>query len=173
MAKCRRPEFNMDKNQLTKDLAVWLKRLLTQKYGKQYSQIEVITPDRDLKRLNHPDLRTLEGSHAWEFTPDVVGILKGNDTRIVLLNRSSSAISLKEIGEMYCYAQLANPLHAIVISPKAASSEVNGILLDKMMQEQILAYDEDNQILVLGWNTSDKNIELNSVIPLEMKNFFK
>ena len=162
----------MDKHKLTKDLATWLERLLIEKYGSQYDNIEVITPDRDLKRLNHPDLKILDGSHAWEFTPDVVGILKGDDTQIVLLNRSSSAISLKEIGEMYCYAQLANPLYAIVISPKAASSEVNGILLDKMMQEQILTYNEDSQILVLGWNTEAKNIDLNSVIPLEMKNFF-
>jgi hypothetical protein len=163
----------MEKNQLTKDLAQWLKNLLTEKYGKQYSHIEVLTPDRDLKRLNHPVIRTIEGSHTWEFTPDVVGILQGSDTRIVLLNRSSSAISLKEIGEMYCYSQLANPLLAIVISPKAASSEVNGILLDKKMQKQILSYNESNQILVLGWNVNDKNVEPNSVIPLEMKEFFK
>jgi hypothetical protein len=163
----------MDKHQFTKELVSWLKQFLEIKYRNEYSAIEVIAPDRDLKRLNHPDLRNIEGSHAWEFTPDIIAILKGNQTRIVLVNRSINAISLKEIGEMYCYAQLSNPLLAMVISPKAASSEVNGILLDKLMQQQILTYDNDNQIMVLGWSEDNKKIELNSVIPLEKKNFFK
>ena len=163
----------MDKNQFTKELTKWLKNFLTDKFGRDYESIEVIAPDRDLKRLNHPDIRTLEGSHAWEFTPDIIAILKGKDTRIVLLNRSMSAISLKEIGEMYCYALLANPLLALVISPKAASSEVNGILLDKLMQKQILTYNGNNQILVLGWSAEQNTVDLNSVIPLEKKDFFK
>lgn len=163
----------MDKNKLTKDVAAWLKGFLNNKYGRDYSTIEVVTPDRDLKRLNHELLQDIEGSHAWEFTPDIIGILKGDETKIILVNRSTSAISLKEIGEMYCYAQLSNPLLAIVISPRAASSEVNGILLDKTMQEQVLNYDEDKQILVLGWDTEAQKVDLNSVLPLDKKELFR
>lgn len=164
----------MDKEQLTESIATWLKEFLDQKFGAQYDEIEVIKPTRNLNLLTDSSIRSISGSNAWEFKPEIIAILTKNSGSpdIVLVNRSTSSISLKEIGEMNCYAQLAIPMLAMVISPKAASSEVNGILLDNHMRERILNFGGRYLLSVVGWD-EDNNMPLaDSISPIEMESFF-
>lgn len=164
----------MDKEQLTESIAGWLKKFLEQKFGSEYDNIEIIKPTRNLNLLSDSAIRDITGSNAWEFKPDIIAALTKSDgpNRIVLVNRSTSSISLKEIGEMNCYAQLSVPMLAMVVSPKAASSEVNGILLDNHMRERILDFGGDYPLSVVGWDEENNMPSGDSISPIDMESFF-
>ena len=163
----------MDKQLLTDSVAVWLDSFLKKKYGDVYKSIRVVKPERNLNLLTDTSLRGISGYNSWEFKPDVIGLLTDQygKTDIVLVNRNTSSISLKEIGEMNCYAQLALPLLSMIISPKAASSEVNGILLDNKMQERILGYGGSSPLMVMGWDEVENHPMVDSILPIDSDKF--
>jgi len=164
----------MNSRQLTQSIAAWIEQFLRTKFGSEYSTITVMQPEKNLNLLSDATLRAIKGSTAWEFKPDIMAILTRTDgtSDIVLINRSTSAISLKEIGEMNCYAQLAQPLFAMVVSPKAASNEVNGILLDIHMRDRIVDYSGRNPIAIVGWNEETGMPQADTISPIEMESFF-
>ena len=164
----------MNKEQLTLSIAAWLKDFLNSKFGNSYKTIQVLTPKRKLNLLVNDLLSDTTNSNAWEFKSDVIAILtKENGLRdIVLVNRSTTSISLKEIGEMNCYAQLAAPMLALVISPKAASSEVNSILLDNHMRKRILDYGGKYPLSVIGWDQENNKPQSNTISPIDMESLF-
>lgn len=130
---------------LSEKLLFWLNKYLEKKYSFKYL-IEVFIPKSYISKLPNDSIKKIPNYTSFDFKPDILGILQSkenpNIVKLILVNRSTSSLSLKEIGEIICYSRIANPEEAFLISPKALANEVNLILFDKAMQTNILSYQD-------------------------------
>ena len=160
------------KDQYTKIVSEWLNNYLTIKYSKEY-RIEVLIPDTNISRINNDSIKRVENYSLLDFCPDVLGILvskRNNDVKLVLLNRSISAISVKEIGEMNIYSYLINPELAFIASLRGLPNEVNSLLLNEDTCHSLLDYNGKN-IFILKID-ENKKVDNNVTFPREFKNSF-
>ncbi len=158
----------ISKSEFTEILEKWLNNYLIKKYSERY-KIKVVIPSSNLSKLHEPEIKMYPGYSVLEFKPDILGILtekKSNDVEIVLLNRSISAISLKEIGEMHCYSRLCDPKESFIISPKGLPNEVNLLLLNKIIERQVLFYKDNKFIKILGFDIKKEDIDGKTNFPI-------
>lgn len=164
----------MDKNIFTNKLKNWLDNFLNIKFSETHEVVSVLIPETSLAKMNNEAIKQMANYSTWEFKPDVLGILKNKKNsrlELVLLNRSTSALSLKELGEMNCYAKLTGALLALVASTNGVSNEVNILLLEDKIRQRVLSYGEGQDIIVIGWDEKNDQISEDSVIPFSKKDF--
>lgn len=123
--------------------------------------IEIFSTQTSLSKTKNSYLNNIQNISSFEFSPDILVILRlKKEIKLCFINRSNSAISLKEIGEMNTYCKIAKPYKSYIISPKWISSEVNILLFNDDIKNRLLDYwgenyiniwmiDEDNNINVL------------------------
>lgn len=165
----------MDKNQLTDALVAWLPEFIKRNFQDQYDLLEVIKGPQQLSRLNNQHIKNLQNYSSWEFKPDVLGILKSkidSTIKLAFINRTTAGISLKEIGELHCYAKLAKADFAILASTSGVSNEVNILLVDKSIRARVLGYESNKSICLFSWNEENGKANRDSVLPTEMRNLF-
>ena len=161
----------MDKKEFTKKTAEWLKDFLS----KKYDVLEVLIPESNLSKIRNEYIKSCIDYSSWEFKPDVLGIVKNKDNgeiELVLLNRSVSSISLKEIGELYCYSKLINSKMSFLLSLNGVSNEVGILLLDTDAKKRLLNYGDGKEIVILSWDSKKNGVNYDSVIPFEKKSLF-
>lgn len=159
------------KSEFTKAMGKWLADYLENSYSKEYD-IKVFIPQSTLSRLSSSEFKGIPNSSSFEFKPDILGVLTNKMTgnnELVFLNRSISAISLKEIGEILCYCRLANPREAFICSPKGVPTELNLLLLDDVIQNRLLNYGDDRYIALFKWNHLKSEVDMRSVFPTSKK----
>lgn len=168
-------KFDMDKIQLSKELVAWLPKFIQKHYVAEYEVLEIHESPTMLSKLNSQYIKFLPNYSSWEFSPDILGVLrKKSDSTIalVLINRAVSGLSLKEIGELHCYAKLAKANFAFLVSTSGVSNEVNILLVDKPIRDRLLNFAENKTITIFTWNEDTKSADKNSVLPIEMRNLF-
>ena len=161
-----------NKQEITDILRSWLENYLKKHYSNEFF-IEVNIPESNLSKLAIDSIKSIPGFSSFDFKPDILGILKNKKTRkieLVFLNRSTNAISLKEIGEMLCYSKISQPILSFIASPKGLPNEVNLLLLNKERENQLLSYSSTNKIIIFKWNSQKNYLDLNSIFPLESRN---
>jgi hypothetical protein len=107
---------------------------------------------------------------SFEFHPDILGLLTSKiDGKVetVLLNRSVSAISLKEIGEMNCYSKILHAKHSFLASLKGLPDEVNLKLLNNDVSNKVLKISESNTIHIFKWDEKIDDIDQITLFPIE------
>lgn len=164
----------MDKQFFTNILRDWLENFLKKKFSLSHEIILVTIPNTSLSKINNEYIKQITNYSAWEFKPDVLGIIKEKKSgklELVLLNRSTSALSLKELGEMNCYARLTGSILAVVASLNGVSNEVNILLLEDSIRNRVLDYGNNQPLLVIGWDEKNNRINEDSIIPFEYKDF--
>lgn len=165
----------MNKIELTVRLAEWLTKFLEEKYSRDFN-VEVLIPDSNFSKLANEKLKRVGGYTSFDFKTDVVGILENKmsgSVELVLMNRSISAISLKEIGEMNCYCRLVNPRHAFLCSLKGLPEEVNLILLNNNLEQKLLKINKDLDIVIFKWDVVSDHIVEISLFPISQRVNFK
>ena len=136
--------------------------------------IEVIIPQSNISKLAHPKIKKIENYTLFDFKPDVLGLLtsKANsEVKIVLLNRSVSAINVKEIGEMNIYSSISDPLDSFIVSPKGLPTEVNTLLLNDSIEASLLSYNNEKTIVLLKLLDNGK-IDNKNIFPRKLKDYF-
>lgn len=162
----------MEKKDFTEKLKNWLEDFLGRKFGSAYDILEVIIPTSNLSKLNDEYIKSFQNYSSWDFKPDVFAIIRNKETHqseIVLLNRSISALSLKEIGEINCYARLTKAKYSFLASTRGLSSEVNILLLDDNIRERVMQLNGGQEIIIFAWDEKMDSINTNSVIPFEKR----
>lgn len=162
----------MDKLQLTKELKVWFGHFLENKFSDDYNLLDVFIPETVLSKINNDHLKKIPGYSSWDFNPDIVAILENknnSDIQIAILNRSTSSISLREIGEVNLYAKLSDALLAFLVSPKGISSEVSLLLVDDQIRDRLLSYNENKNLIIFSWN--ENSVDGKSIVPIKYKSF--
>lgn len=161
----------MDKQDFTSTLITWLRQFITNKLP-IYSLLEIITPESTLNRLNNAYLRQIPHSVTWEFTPNIVALLKNNETssiETVFINRTTKSVSLREVGELKVYATIADPIYAFIASTKSSSTEVGLLMLEKDIRERCLNYDSSKSMYIFGWDDENNKPLVDSIIPIEKR----
>ncbi|MHA1303911.1 MAG: hypothetical protein ACTSQE_17090 [Candidatus Heimdallarchaeaceae archaeon] len=167
--------MKISKSDFTKTIRQWLVSYLEKMYAENYA-IEVFVPESSLSRLSFSGVKSIPNSSSFEFKPDILGVLtnKNNGSvELVFLNRTMSAISLQEIGEILCYCRLANPKVAFICSPKGVPTEINLLLIDDDIQNRLLNYSDDRCVTVFKWNQLKSEVDLKSVFPMSQKEKFR
>lgn len=160
------------KDQYTKIVSDWLNNYLNLKYSKEY-QIEVLIPDTNISKINNRSIKRVENYSLLDFCPDVLGILvskRNNNVKLILLNRSISTISVKEIGEMNIYSNLINPELAFIVSLRGLPNEVNSLLLNEDICHSLLDYG-GKKIFILKID-GNKKVDNKVTFPREFKDSF-
>ncbi len=160
----------MNKDQLSLELKDWLRSYLSRRA--EIEVIDVIIPESNISKLNIGSIKLLSGYSTWDFKPDVLGIVQlveSGEVKLVLLNRTTSAISLREIGEIRLYSQLVDPLMSFLISLNGVSTDVAVLLLDNQIEQRLLKYADEKEIIIITW--SEGSMKQDSVIPLSSTGF--
>ncbi len=161
----------MDKETFTLELEKWLRAFIANKLD-DYRLLEIVKPVSALNRLNIQNIKRLERSTTWEFTPNLIAIIENKSTQnleTILVNRTTKSISLREVGELKVYATIANPLYAFMASVKGSSNEVGLLMLDKDIRERCLNYGSNRNIFIFGWDENNSAPASDTVIPLESR----
>jgi len=164
----------MEKKEFTILIKDWLESFLKKRYSNTHDILRVIIPNTRLSKLSDSDIKKCKNYSAWDFKPDILGILKNKKNaqiELVFLNRSISALSLKEIGEIYCYSKLAGSRISFLTSLRGVSNEVNILLVNDSMRDRLLKYTVNGQIVIFSWNEEEKKINKNSIIPTDKREF--
>lgn len=150
----------------------WLESFLIKNYSKMYD-VKVITTKSNISRMETEEIKKYSNYSLLDFSSDVIGILTSKKTKevgLVLLNRSISAISVKEIGEMNIYSKITNPELAFIVSLKGLPNEVNSLLLNEEICSSLLSYDKKS-IIILKLDENGK-IDNRSTFPRRFKDSF-
>jgi len=125
---------------------------------------------KSISKISHPVLNQMHQSKLCDFNCDFVALVEHDidGFQLILINRFTKSVGLKDIGEMLVYAKMANPLFAFIISAKGHSTEINNILVNDRISMPLFSYDDKSIILF----ALDKGIKKESVLPLHMRNFF-
>lgn len=165
----------MDKQKFTEVLAEWFQNYILSTY-KDLVVDEIYCEPQRLSILNSPTLKGFKNYSSWDFSPDVLAILKNKSSgvyELAFINRSTSALSLKEIGELHCYAKLAKPKYAMLASLIGVSNEVNILLADRNTCDRLLKYDEGNSITAFAWSERLRSPDPMTILPLTSRSLFE
>jgi len=166
----------MDKLEFSQKILIWLKNKIQKELSGSYKLLDIFIPESSLSKLPNKTIKSLPGYSSWDFKPDIIAILKNKNTdkiEFIIVNRSISAISLKEIGELYCYSKILKPTASFLFSLNGVSSEVNILLLEEKIKNNLLKFKDKKIITILTWNKKRNDIILDSIIPFEKrKNIF-
>jgi hypothetical protein len=149
-----------------RDVAAWLKHLLTQKF----KESSIIVQDTSKKVLSKflfekglhkkfPDYQT------YEIQVDVTGVVDDRKTaRLALVECKLEKINLQDVSQLLGYSKVALPLASIIISPEGISDSIN-LLFNVHRRDDILSYGQDGCIRIAKWIESKKDIDMQTLIP--------
>lgn len=159
--------MSKQKKDLTLEISNWFFNLVKKLFEPEYVILESATPSSILAKVNSAHLKKFDNYSSWEFRPDIYVVLKNiksGKQELCISNRSDSALSLKEIGELKCYSQIVESKLSLLISPRGTSTEVGILLSDKDTQDRLLKFD-NNTILIGTWDETTKQVQSESIIP--------
>lgn len=144
--------------------------------------IEFINSDRDLtlitifknkniSRVSHPILNSMPQAKLCDFNCDFCVLVKHANIgyQLILINRFTKSIGIKDIGEMLIYAKISVPLYAFLISINGHSTEINNILVNEVISLPLFKYDNEKYIILFALNNKVKE---DSVLPIYVREFF-
>lgn len=162
------------KQEFEKNLALWLSKYLENKYSDEFN-IEVIKPETYLSKLSNEKIKKVDSYTSFDFKPDLLGVLENKNSKkveLVLLNRSVSAVSLKDIGEINLYSKVVGAKESFVASLKGFPEEVNLILLNQHLENKLLNYDDKKFICLFRFDIKNNQIDKKAFFPLSRKKDF-
>lgn len=102
---------------------------------------------------------------TYEIMVDVTAILKrGRLAYLGFVECKLNPISLKDIGQLWGYAKVAQPIFALIVSPSGVSEAVRQ-LLQVHQRYEILDYAPARKIRVAIWDSRRGEVLSKSVIP--------
>ena len=155
-------------SELYQPMRLWLHKYLEEKYkGWKITTIDshARTLDSFLEEnnviVNYPQ------SVGLDIQIDVLGILeKGSKTNIVFIEAKKNSLNLHDLGQLWAYCKLCDPLEAFLLSSKDLGS-LNKIL-NNLNRVDLLDFGDGKTIkkMQVGkWDISKNSIEYTTLIP--------
>lgn len=149
-------------------MRLWLQKYLEEKYkGWKITTIDshARTLDSFLEEnnviVNYPQ------SVGLDIQIDILGILeKGSKTNIVFIEAKKNSLNLHDLGQLWAYCKLCDPLEAFLLSSKDLGS-LNKIL-NNLNRVDLLDFGDGKKIkkMQIGkWDISKNSIEYTTLIP--------
>jgi len=147
-------------------IEAWCQQYLKDKY-KGY---DIITTHKTSKISLDAYLKTLgieiKEAIGLSIKVDIVGILRKNkDIKLVFVEVKDGALTLKDLGQLWGYTQLINPIESFLVSPEGLGNL--NYLFNVLKREDLLVYGSkrERMMKVCKWDTSRKSIDYFSLVP--------
>jgi len=124
----------------------------------------------DLNSLNVPEIQELPGCYMWRFRPDALIVRKRNphsEPHLHLLNATSGAVSLKDVGIMNAMLRITGAAVSVIFSPKGVSKEVRLLQGDINTRDRLFSFGESGKILLLSWDNETSRVIQDAIVPIE------
>lgn len=148
------------------DIESWCEKYLEDKY-KGYSvgtthKTSRVTLDSYLKSIGIE----LKEAIGLSIRVDIVSILKkSNETKLVFIEVKDQSLTLADLGQLWGYTQLINPVESFLISSKGLGSLE--YLFKVLKREDLLFYGikKEKMMRVCKWDEQRKTIDYSTLIP--------
>jgi hypothetical protein len=145
----------------------WVAENICNFFKMDQGDFDFLVLEEGLWRQTQPIISSRPGSGIWRFTPNAIAWDARGHSRLVLMNYSSAAISLKDIGELYCFATIVKPDIALLFSPKGVSNEVRLQLVDDDVANRLMLTKEGIPLAIGEWSVEHNAIIYESLLPIE------
>ena len=148
------------------EIEAWCKKYLEDKY-KGY---EVITTHKTSRVALDSYLKSigieLRESAGLSIRVDIVGVLKkGHEIKLVFIEVKDKPLTLGDLGQLWGYTQLINPIESFLISSDGLGSL--SYLLKVLKREDLLVYGmkKERMMRICKWDFNRKTIDYATLIP--------
>ena len=150
------------------EIRVWLNGYLNEKYGR--SKWSVLVSGDSHKHFIEDALKRMGVSKGLfsrlKIKVDIVALLrKGTREELVLMEVKLPPTSLKDLGQLWGYTQLLNPLESFLVSPNGTGT-LNE-LYHVMKRDDLFTYGikSEKRMVVGRWDTVRKTLDESTIIP--------
>ena len=148
------------------EIEIWFRKYLEDKY-KGYSittthKTSRIVLDSYLKSVG----LEIKEAIGLSIKVDIVGLLKKpNETKIVFAEIKDQPLTLSDLGQLWGYTQLINPVESFLISSRGLGSL--DYLFKVLKREDLLFYGikKEKMMRVCKWDEERKSIDYTTLIP--------
>lgn len=154
--------------ELYEPMKVWLQEYLENKY----KGAEIVTIDSHARTLDcylkeQGILELYPQTVGLDIQIDVLGIIKKKDrTNIVFIEAKKTQLNLHDIGQLWAYCKLCDPLEAFLLS----SANIGSLdkILNNLLRFDLLDFGDGKKIkkMQVGkWDISKRCIDYNTLTP--------
>ena len=92
--------------------------------------------------------------HKYEIQPKAVFsvVEKSGKTEVGIIEISTSAIGLKDVGILHTYAKMINPKYALLLCEKSFSKELTYLLTDPKIGPRLMEYSAGRNLQLLDFS---------------------
>ncbi|MBI2542007.1 hypothetical protein HYV80_04825 [Candidatus Woesearchaeota archaeon] len=158
--------MSKEEENLYPEIKEWLQNYLTDKYKGYTIETTYETSRRNLDIILKSKGIQCKEAIGLQIKVDVVGILKrGNDFKLVFVEVKDTELTLKDLGQLWGYTQLINPIESFLISSSGFGRL--SYLFNILKREDLLKFGiKINKFMQLAkWDKSRKSIDYSSLIP--------
>ena len=156
----------MAEKDLYPDIKNWLYTYLKEKYKGYTVETTFETYKKALDVVLRRKGITLKEAIGLSIKIDIIGILKrGNIVKLVFVEVKDKPLTLKDLGQLWGYTQLINPIESFLISSEGLGSL--SYIFNVLRREDLLRYGKKGErVMYVGrWDTRRKSIDYDSLIP--------
>lgn len=156
----------MAERDLYPDIANWLDKYLKDKYKGYNIETTFETYKRAIDVVLKKRGIILEEAIGLPIKIDVIGILRrGSNLRLVFVEVKDKLLDLKDLGQLWGYTQLINPLESFLISSEGLGSL--SYIFNVLKREDLLQYGikGERSMRVAKWDMRRKSIDYDTLIP--------
>lgn len=155
-----------EEEKLYPEIKEWLHAYLTDKYKGYAVQTTYESSRRNLDIILKSSGIECKEAAGLQIKVDIVGILKrGSDFKLVFVEVKDTDLTLKDLGQLWGYTQLIDPVESFLISPRGFGQL--SYLFNVLQREDLLRYGTKiNKFMrVAKWDKTRKSIDYSNIIP--------
>jgi hypothetical protein len=158
--------MSKEEEKLYPEIKEWLQNYLTDKYKGYTVETTFETSRRNLDVVLKSRGYQCKEAIGLQIKIDVVGILKrGNDFKLVFVEVKDKDLTLKDLGQLWGYTQLINPIESFLISSKGLGRLSH--LFNVLRREDLLKFGTKTSkfMQIAKWDKRRKSIDYTSLTP--------
>ena len=158
--------MSKEEEKLYPEIKEWLHSYLCDNYSGYAVETTYETSRRNLDVVLKSKEIYCKEAVGLQIKVDIVGILKrGNTFKLVFVEVKDTELTLKDLGQLWGYTQLINPVESFLISSKGLGRLSH--LFNILKREDLLKYGLkiNNFMKLAKWDKRTKSIDNSSLIP--------
>lgn len=158
----------MPSKDIIEQYGAWYLSYLMDRDTDNPATFELFFPSQDLCESEIEPIMDNNKSHLWRFRPSALVVEKALPTpRFHVVLATSNAISLKDVGELNCYARIMDASSGCIISPKGISNEVRLVQAESSVRDRLFRPSLSSTLFLIQWSLSRGSVIPETVIPIE------
>ncbi|MHB1507494.1 MAG: hypothetical protein ACYCUZ_05495 [Cuniculiplasma sp.] len=156
----------MSEIDLYPSIEVWLNKHLKEKYPNYDVETTYKSSTHTLENVMREHGINLSKAYLLNIKIDILGILrKKNNIELVFVEVKDAMLTLKDLGQLWGYTQLINPIESFLISSKGLGvlSEIYNVL----NRRDLFVYGSKGErtMKAAKWSINSKSIDYSTLIP--------